>query len=370
MSEFFQIVDDVQLVRTYTRKKPLTKRVPHNKLTPEEIGARRVAKETLADAKFAGKTEGVDYFSCRLCGHRGEQLQNHIATGHKVPIAEYKQRFGVSRVSICWNKGLSAETDKRVRDNTVRSGITQSSNFSKVLKEREEKYRQDGYFQCSVSGCTYWLKDRSELWGHLKIITWGRVGFKHEEVAKAHRDACAEFIKEETKRLSELFSSGLSLVEIYRRKLSPLGKPYIRRLLIELFGKEAVLSRSEKNITRNSFGESCLALDGHPCQSWGEQRLDDWLYSHNIQHVPHPVIKFQPKRGRQQGRYKAADQLVGDLYIEWDGMTERKGKAKISWDAKLEHYKKNNLKVLIIRYGENLDEVLNFLLEGQPCPKS
>lgn len=54
-------------------------------------------------------------------------------------------------------------------------------------------------------------------------------------------------------------------------------------------------------------------LDGHEARSVYEQRVDDWLYQHNLKHECEPRYPWD-------GRYRA-DFLVGDTYIEVWGVS-------------------------------------------------
>jgi hypothetical protein len=79
--------------------------------------------------------------------------------------------------------------------------------------------------------------------------------------------------------------------------------------------------------------------DGHVVRSVYEQRVDDWLYAHNIPHVIEPLLPFDR-------RYRS-DFLANDWYIEIWGVTknlkylERKSR-------KLAQYKEHNLPLIEI----------------------
>jgi len=59
-------------------------------------------------------------------------------------------------------------------------------------------------------------------------------------------------------------------------------------------------------------GTQCLAKDGHVCLSLGEKTIDDLLHAHGISHDKEP---------RYPGSNYRADFLVGDVYIEFFGLT-------------------------------------------------
>ncbi len=65
-------------------------------------------------------------------------------------------------------------------------------------------------------------------------------------------------------------------------------------------------------------GIRCLAKDGHLCYSLDEQRIDDWLYIHNIQHEREPFYPFHSTLN-SLGK-KRADWKVKNFFIEYFGL--------------------------------------------------
>jgi len=65
-------------------------------------------------------------------------------------------------------------------------------------------------------------------------------------------------------------------------------------------------------------GVRCLAQDGHACHSLEEQRVDDWLSAHRIQHEREPLYPAHPQLNPRGTR--RADWLVGDSYVEYFGL--------------------------------------------------
>lgn len=76
----------------------------------------------------------------------------------------------------------------------------------------------------------------------------------------------------------------------------------------------------EDGTQQMSRGIRCLAKDGHVCLSLGEKTIDDFLFTHGIEHEKEPHYP--------EGNYRA-DFLVGDVFIEYFGLTGNK-----DYDAK------------------------------------
>jgi len=75
-------------------------------------------------------------------------------------------------------------------------------------------------------------------------------------------------------------------------------------------------------VMATSRGVRCLAKDGHECRSLDEQRIDDWLTAHSLPHEREPLYPTHPvlnPRGKRR-----ADWLVGDVYLEYFGLTGEK----------------------------------------------
>lgn len=65
-------------------------------------------------------------------------------------------------------------------------------------------------------------------------------------------------------------------------------------------------------------GIKCRALDGHVCNSLDEQAIDNWLYSHKINHFKEPFYPFHSELNPK--KLKRADWKIGDLYVEYFGL--------------------------------------------------
>jgi hypothetical protein len=75
-------------------------------------------------------------------------------------------------------------------------------------------------------------------------------------------------------------------------------------------------------VMATSRGIRCLAKDGHECYSLDEQRIDDWLSAHNLKHDREPLYPDHPSLNPHGKR--RADWLVGDVYLEYFGLTGEK----------------------------------------------
>jgi len=74
------------------------------------------------------------------------------------------------------------------------------------------------------------------------------------------------------------------------------------------------------------FGKTCVALDGHLCDSIGERVIDDLLYNNNIRHVlhyPYPHHDLYNDKLLLKSDFYLPDK---ELYIEYLGMQDVKGK--------------------------------------------
>jgi len=65
-------------------------------------------------------------------------------------------------------------------------------------------------------------------------------------------------------------------------------------------------------------GIRCLAQDGHTCHSLDEQRIDDWLTTHHLDHEREPIYPSHPSLNPKGKR--RADWKVQDTFIEYFGL--------------------------------------------------
>ena len=115
-------------------------------------------------------------------------------------------------------------------------------------------------------------------------------------------------------------------------------------------------------VLTTSRGIKCLAKDGHECHSLDEQQIDDWLAGHNLPHDREPVYPVHPHFNPSGKR--RSDWLVGDVYIEYFGLTGDKTYDKKT-DEKIMLAKHLGLKLVPIYPADmmSLDKTLRNLLE-------
>jgi hypothetical protein len=140
--------------------------------------------------------------------------------------------------------------------------------------------------------------------------------------------------------------------------------------------KEPVVKIKSLTIKRPKFakkkhyGYCGVASSGNKFWSLNEQDLEEWLTSHNINHIAHPRL------GKS---FKFADQYLPDLnlYLEIDGLRRTDD---IDWNGKLSVYDNLNLAYMIIQpinshfhddkqkcfleLDESLKDVLNRIMIG------
>jgi hypothetical protein len=108
-------------------------------------------------------------------------------------------------------------------------------------------------------------------------------------------------------------------------------------------------------------GIRCIAKDGHECHSLDEQRIDNWLFVHNLSHEREPYYpfhsSFNPKGNRR------ADWKVGDTFIEYFGLIGDKNyERKMDEKILLAAYSKLKLVSILPSDVEKLDSCLKSLL--------
>jgi uracil-DNA glycosylase family 4 len=97
------------------------------------------------------------------------------------------------------------------------------------------------------------------------------------------------------------------------------------------------------------YGIHSIAADGHFCQSSFEAEFEKWMLKNNISHVSHPLVRDTTR---------PADYLIGEKYIELDGMQPRR--TNEYWNEKYQ----GELSNLIIIYPENdFDEMKDKIFE-------
>lgn len=79
-------------------------------------------------------------------------------------------------------------------------------------------------------------------------------------------------------------------------------------------------------------GIRCLSQDGHSCHSLDEQRIDDWLTTHHLDHEREPIYPSHPSlnpRGKRRADWKVRDSFIEYFGLVGDKDYERKMNEKI-----------------------------------------
>lgn len=108
-------------------------------------------------------------------------------------------------------------------------------------------------------------------------------------------------------------------------------------------------------------GIRCLAKDRHTCHSLDEQRIDDWLYVHDLDHEREPIYPQHPNLN-PTGR-RRADWKVHETFIEYFGLVGDPEYEK-KMDEKILLAQDSNISLIAIYPSdiEKLDERLDSLL--------
>lgn len=108
-------------------------------------------------------------------------------------------------------------------------------------------------------------------------------------------------------------------------------------------------------------GIRCLAKDGHTCHSLDEQRIDDWLYVHDLDHEREPNYPQHPSFNPAGKR--RADWKVRETFIEYFGLIGDPEYEK-KMDEKILLAQESNIPLIAIYPAdiEKLDERVGSLL--------
>jgi len=107
-------------------------------------------------------------------------------------------------------------------------------------------------------------------------------------------------------------------------------------------------------------GIRCQAKDGHTCHSLDEQRIDDWLHLHDLDHEREPIYPQHPSLNPTGKR--RADWRVHETFIEYFGLVgDPKYEKKM--DEKILLAQESNIPLIAIYPSdiEKLDERLGGL---------
>ena len=104
------------------------------------------------------------------------------------------------------------------------------------------------------------------------------------------------------------YEERLSLLKLLKFKKPTLDR--IQEVFDSYFNALIEAGILENGARQTSRGIQTLAKDGHLCLSLGEKTIDDFLFSHQIEHQKEPRYP--------QGNYRA-DFLIGGVFVEYFG---------------------------------------------------
>ena len=262
---------------------------------------------------------------------------------------------GKKGLQIAWNKGLTKETDKRVKKYTLSS--TKSRIGKKHTEEQKEKIRK------SLLGRIPWNKGipiSEKTKKKLSKINLGKnnhfYGKKHSKESKLrmsisrtgknsgkdHFRYKGDYLEKSKGEIINLYELGFStnyLGEKYNLSGPTIGK-YLKKWGISL--KPAIYG----------FKGSIISKNGHKVRSHYEVKIDNFLSSSNINHETNKQII--------KGKQYLCDFYLPDhkLYIEYWGLERFPNYIKRK-TKKLKLYKKLKLKLLEIYPRENIIKKLS-----------
>ena len=251
--------------------------------------------------------------------------------------------------------------------------IDEPSNYD-ILNEW---YRQNTQLrQCVVCGSSYRLIDLPD-WIYAAsngmqtcCMKCRIVGRPSKDAILPHLsdfvDACGFIPPSEATPLNYLFTSRLS-PEQWPSVFTAYGKmggvEYVIKKWKSWFKALASSGVLPDDVMITSRGIKCLAKDDHECFSLGEQQIDNWLTDHSLVHEKEPVYPTHPILNPNGKR--RSDWLVGDVYIEYFGLTGGKTYNKKT-DEKIMLVKQLGLTMIPIYPADmkSLDKKLGCLLRA------
>ncbi|MFW5879513.1 MAG: hypothetical protein ACOCUV_01680 [bacterium] len=214
--------------------------------------------------------------------------------------------------------------------------ISKAMNKSKVsTKERISHWDYEAEKELSRVLKKYGMEDRyfriglGDSWNYANICMWfkdaGKLLKRAPKIKEfKYSSGILSFDTDEEKRM---------FMQLHYRipsKYTKYFKSYIQayRMALEFYdiGK------------KNKFGYTCLAKDGHKCNSLVEAKIDDFLSDNKISHEKEPPYPNSTWR---------ADFKVNDIYIEYFGLLGNVHYDKKT-EAKIQFAEKNNIKLIAI----------------------
>ncbi|GEM_PF-6293261 len=260
-------------------------------------------------------------------------------------------------LQIAWNKGLTKETDHRIRNYSIklsrsRRGMKLSEqhrlNISKALRGRIAPNKG--------------IPASEDTKKKLSIIFSGKrnpfYGKKHTELTKIKISNCRLYnIKGETKdNVNFLEDNKKEIINFYLNGESS-------NKIGERFGMNGstilnYLKKWSVSVRKSYYGSKKLLIcnDRHKVRSHPEVLIDNFLFENGVTHLVEKAFDFQNKQ------FKCDFYLPElDLYIEYFGIYHNR-KYLLRKERKLNLYRKLKLNLLTIEWYEDPIEKLRFLI--------
>jgi hypothetical protein len=207
--------------------------------------------------------------------------------------------------------------------------LTQDPKSTLIIEEWLQQYGEPQ--QCSLCGKTFRLIDLPD-W-----VYFGGNGYKQccfscmivdRPVKKALLTLIPQFVEEcgfiPTSAVGPIEYSFTSRIPHDRWERVILayarmgGVDHVKKKFGSWFKGLAETEALPEGVLTTARGIRCLSKDKHVCHSLDEQRIDNWLFEHNIRHEREP---FYPTHSElnPSGR-RRADWKVGDCFIEYFGL--------------------------------------------------
>ena len=281
------------------------------------------------DTKMAKKLLEYQYRPCLNCNKTMELIINRDIQKRKFCcrkcVGEYYTRYGISGMT-----GKKHNEKTKIKMANARIGKAYKLPFiSEELRNTKIKRMKDLWNNGIFDNLSDKMKNNNPM-KNLKTINKMK-NTKNKRFEKYHKEILERYLLGES-------ADGIS-----------------KNLKISIGAILRILRRNNINIRLNTFKQAKLKCDdGHIAESNFERSIDNWLFHHNIVHTIHYKVF--------ENRKINADFKVGDILIEGDGLEENRPD-KNKFLMKLQLYRDNNLKYLVIKYNDDLNIILSGILK-------
>jgi hypothetical protein len=176
--------------------------------------------------------------------------------------------------------------------------------------------------------------------------------------------ACGFIPNSNASAINYAFTSRLPTIEWAKVMLAYAkmgGIEHVKKKFGSWFTALAETGALPDGVLATARGIRCIARDGHTCFSLDEQRIDDWLHAHDLDHEREPIYPQHPSLNPTGKR--RADWKVHETFVEYFGLvgdTEYEKKM----DEKMLLAQEVNISLIAIYPSdiERLDKRLGYLL--------